>query len=222
MKAPFQGSESGGRPPRDKAAAAGPAALAQVRAYWEALREEGGVPLRSQIDPRGMESALTAAFLAEQVAPGIARFRIAGSCFTDLAAMDVRGMPVSALFAPSAREALKQAMAQVFALPARLELGLEAERGIGRPALEARLLMLPLRDDHGNCSLALGCLALSGETGRRPRRFHITRRDMSPIPADRRDAVLHPAAGFAESRAQFVPPRAVPGRPHLRLVKTDA
>jgi hypothetical protein len=195
--------------------------LAQVRAYWEALRVDGALPQRSQIDPRGIDAALTGALLCEQVAPGIARFRIAGSCFNDLAGMDVRGMPLSALFAPMARDPLSQALTQVFALPARLELTLEAERGIGRPALQARLLLLPLRDGRGACTLALGCLALSGKIGHRPRRFHITNRLVSPIMADRREAAPLPATGFAEVAPGFIPPRAKPGSPHLRLVATN-
>ena len=118
--------------------------LAEVRAYWEGLREAGALPERDKIDPRGIAGALENTFLLERVAPGIARFRIAGMQVHDLMGMDVRGMPISALFEPAGRSRLSDALEGVFATPAVLELWLEAERGIGRPALEGRLIVLPL------------------------------------------------------------------------------
>ena len=80
----------------------GYAAIAQVEAYWEALRGTRIVPKRSEIDPRGIEGALENAFIVERVAPGIARLRIAGSHLNDLMGMEVRGMPLTALFNPGA------------------------------------------------------------------------------------------------------------------------
>ena len=59
-------------------------ALAQLRAYWEGLRAEGDLPTRAQIDPRGIERALEYAFIAERIAPGVARADRLGSrcgCF---------------------------------------------------------------------------------------------------------------------------------------------
>ena len=44
-------------------------AIAEVRAYWEALRNGRQAPLRSEIDPRGIERALEHAFITERVAP---------------------------------------------------------------------------------------------------------------------------------------------------------
>ncbi len=72
------------------------AMLAEVRAYWEGLRVAGDLPRRDQIDPRGIAGALENTFLLERVAPGIARFRLAGMQLHDLMGMDVRGMPLSA------------------------------------------------------------------------------------------------------------------------------
>lgn len=53
------------------------AVLQLVRGYWEALRVAGGLPQRAQIDPRGMVDCLDKVFLIEQIAPGLARFRLA-------------------------------------------------------------------------------------------------------------------------------------------------
>jgi hypothetical protein len=150
------------------------AMLAEVRAYWEGLRVGGGLPSRDRIDPRGIAGALENTFLLERIAPGIARFRIAGMMIHDVMGMDVRGMPLSALYEPLGRNRLSDALEGVFAGPATLELWLEAERSIGRPPLEGRMLILPLTSSAGKTDLALGCLALEGVVGRAPRRFAIS------------------------------------------------
>ncbi len=150
------------------------AMLAEVRAYWEGLRDGGSLPARDHIDPRGIAGALENTFLLERVAPGVARFRIAGMQLHDLMGMDVRGMPMSALFEPAARNRLADGIEGVFSDPAVLELWLEAERGIGRPSLEGRMILLPLVGSKGETDLALGCLAMEGALGRAPRRFAIS------------------------------------------------
>lgn len=214
------------------------AMLAEVRAYWEGLREGGALPERDRIDPRGIAGALESTFLLERVAPGIARFRIAGMQLHDLMGMDVRGMPMSALYEPAARNRLADGIEGVFAGPAVLELWVEAERGIGRPNLEGRMIILPLVSLRGETDLALGCLAMEGSMGRAPRRFAISglmseeieRRSVlrceTPFEsADRRMTHLPPAtalrpvqaAGFAEHQAEFTP-RPPRSRPNLRLV----
>ncbi|MBI1172033.1 PAS domain-containing protein [bacterium] len=218
-------------------------ALAEVRAYWEGLREGGALPERDRIDPRGIAGALENTFLLERVASGIGRFRIAGMHLHDLMGMDVRGMPLSAMFEPAGRIRLADALEGVFATPAVLELWLEAERGIGRPALEGRLIVLPLTGVRGETSLALGCLAMEGSMGRAPRRFAISGlmsevierrrtnwRETPPEVVDRRLQDLPPIAavpplpatarqpaGLAEPPADFTP-RPPRGKPHLRLV----
>ncbi|HEX9856966.1 MAG TPA: PAS domain-containing protein, partial [Paracoccaceae bacterium] len=158
------------------------AMISEVRAYWEALRHGPRLPLRAQIDPRGIEGALEGAFILERVAPGIARFRLAGMQLVELIGMEVRGMPVSALFDPTGRQRLASGLEQVFTSPAVLDLRLEAERGIGRPSLTARMVVLPLRRDSDGADLALGCLATEGEIGRRPRRFFIANAMIEPLP----------------------------------------
>ena len=230
----------GGELEADKAARF--AMLAEVRAYWEGLRQGSDLPRRDAIDPRGIAGALENTFLLERVAPGIARFRIAGMQLHNLMGMDVRGMPLSSLIEPAGRSRLAEALETVFSGPAALEMWLEGERGIGRPELEARLLVLPLTAARGDVGLALGCLAMHGALGRAPRRFAIagvmSERFEQPLtgrrlagrtapelsPPDRRqpDAA---SGGLAEASGNFTPPAfepAVPrpqrGRPNLRLV----
>lgn len=148
--------------------------IAEVEAYWNGLRGTRLMPRRSEIDPRGIERALEYAFILERIAPGIARLRIAGSHLTELMGMEVRGMPVSALFTPTARKTISEKMEEVFDGPSIVELDIQAEGGIGKPVVEGRLLLLPLKSDLGDVTRILGCFVTRGSVGRTPRRFNIT------------------------------------------------
>lgn len=222
----FPGSESVPRPAMPTVLAA---PLQELRGYWEALRDHGCAPFRSQINPRGMEGALAGAFILERVAPGVARFRIAGSLIGDVVGCDARGMPLSVLFDPRGRAQLGEAVERVFAGPAMLELRLEAERGLGRPALSAQALLLPLRNEKGETDLAIGCLSLSGEPGRKARRFFTASSTVTPLQpggGESRPREEQPmrgmqalAEGFAETANEFIPRGAE--RSYLRLVRND-
>jgi len=189
--------------------------LQEVRAYWEAMRQAGRLPRRDDINPRGMASALEQVFLVEQIAPNHGRLRLAGMGLSDLLGMDVRGMPITALLEPVARARLSEALGGLFQGEHLLDLWLEAERGIGRPPLMARMLLLPLIGSQGEPDLALGCLCTKGEIGRTPRRFTISRmlREVLPLQASAAQEDLRHA--FAEPPRPFHPPK---GRAHLRLV----
>lgn len=194
----------------------GGATLQAVRGYWEALRQNGNLPRRDQIDSRGLAVALDKVFLVERIAAGQARFRLAGMQLNDLMAMDVRGMPLSSLFDPAARVRLAAELEQLFEAPSVLEIWLEAERGVGRPALSARMLLLPLVGSSGEPGLALGCLVGEGSLGRAPRRFAIAGmvRELIAQPGLR----VAPEAVVA-AVALPSPPRSL-GKPALRLVSS--
>jgi hypothetical protein len=202
--------------------------IGQVQAYWEALRAGRTVPLRSEVDPRGIEHALEYAFVLERVAPQIARFRLAGMHLNDLMGMEVRGMPLTAFFAPTARADLALRLESVFSEPAIADFALTAESGAGKPPLQARLLILPLRSDLGDITRALGCLVANGQIGRAPRRFEVDSFRFTKVEPGRPASpgpVMPVVSGFAESAKPFTGPRAsVPraqGGRHLRLVKSD-
>lgn len=191
--------------------------ITHVRAYWEALREDGALPRRMQIDPRGIEGALPYAFLVERIGSGIGRFRLAGTHVADLMGMDVRGMPFSALFSPDARSSVAERLEQVFTTPAILDLSLEAERGMAQPALEGRMILLPVQGI-AETDLALGCLVTEGRLGRSPRRFAVARALQERIGTVR---TTQSVSGFAEEQIPFDPPKPRP-HPHLRLVHSSA
>lgn len=196
--------------------------LPAVRAYWEGLREAGGgIPARAEIDPRGLASALDCVFVGERIGNGLIRLRISGMSLTDVAGLDMKGLPISTLFIPEARLRLAQVIERVFTLPQVAELHLEAERSIGRPDLAARLLLLPLKSNAGAVELVLGCLATEGQIGRAPRRFNILRAIEERIVLPGNPAVVaERESAFAEppAPAPLPPLRPLRGRPHLRLV----
>ncbi len=150
------------------------APLRNVESYWLGLCQDNQVPLRSQIDPRGMENALEYAFLMERIAPSMAKIRVAGSHLSDLMGMQIAGMPLSSLIAPSDRDRFGQAVTKLFGDPAIIKIDLKAEGGFGKPDLEGHMLLLPLRSDFGDMSRALGVFVSNGKIGRTPRRFTIT------------------------------------------------
>lgn len=198
--------------------------LSSLRAYWEALRGEELVPMRSQVDPRGIESALGIAFLAERVAPEVARFRVAGMRINGLMGMEVRGMPLSALLEPDSRVELGRTLRRVMDGPAVAELAVAGAGGLGRPRLVGRMLLMPLRAEDGSVTRILGGLALEGKIGPTPRRLEVTGMQITPLGAQAADMVdeepaAAPEPGFAEPAADF--PRRPRGRPHLRVVRND-
>ena len=107
---------------------AGSSLIAQVEAYWSDQRKDALVPTRADINPRGIEAALPNAFVLERVAPGIARFRLAGGHLCDLMGMDVRGMPITTMMDVDARVALVTPLEAVFKKPAISKISLLSAR----------------------------------------------------------------------------------------------
>jgi hypothetical protein len=157
------------------------APLAQIEGYWNALRGSRMLPLRSEIDPRGLKGALEYCFVLERIAPGLARLRVAGSHLGDLMGMEVRGMPISSFLTGSARQEFAEMLEEVFETPATASIMLSAETGFGRPPVKARMILLPVRSDLGDTSRVLGGLVTDGDIGRVPRRFDVDMIKLSPI-----------------------------------------
>ncbi|MDO5621035.1 MAG: PAS domain-containing protein [Paracoccus sp. (in: a-proteobacteria)] len=202
--------ESGARPPSGKDSTAEPGHIlhladfdqanparicAGVRAYWEGLRKGRAIPDRTDVQPAGIRGALDHAFILERIAPGAARFRLAGRHLVDLMGMEVRGMPLCALLNPSARGRLSDVLESMFKAPQIISLTLTAPADYARPALNGQMLLLPLRSDLGDVTRALGCLVTEGQIGRAPRRFDIAAEQITPlIPGAQ---VMAPTPSFA-------------------------
>ncbi|WP_299417091.1 PAS domain-containing protein [uncultured Sulfitobacter sp.] len=217
----------------------GYAPLSLVEAYWDALRAGREMPKRAEIDPRGIESALEYAFILERVAPGVARMRIAGSHLHDIMGMEARGMPLTAFFEQDARTRVAGLLEEVFQTPGTAEIMMHSTGSLGQPALDARMILLPLKSDLGDVSRILGCLVSVGELGAAPRRFDIRDTQLRRLGSAPEPSVAPPAPKaaqvFEEPKTPFTPaptppmpavqdttkPDAKKRPPYLRLVKTD-
>jgi hypothetical protein len=189
-----------------------PRPLREVEAYWELLRDGRLVPDRSEVDPRGFPGALAQSFLLERIAPGLARIRVTGRHLCDLMGIDMQGLPLTSLFVPEARLAIIEVLSAVFEEPAVARARLSSAGGIGRRALDARLLILPLRDDQGDVTRAIGCLVADGPIGRTPRRFVVNEfQSQTLIGFGRRQGAATPALPAPQEAARgtviALPPR---------------
>lgn len=179
--------------------------LAQVRAYWEGLRRAGKVPARQALDPRGLNGVLDRVFIAERIGKGLVQVRIAGSGLADFAGLDLRGLPLSCLFASETRPALAEALEEVCTAPAEAEIDLASDRGNGKAV--ARLILLPLADEDDR-KLVLGAISFAAKAERC--KFQVLRHKVvrlypaAPVPG--------PALGVVPASA----PHKAHG--HLRLV----
>ncbi|MCF2870701.1 PAS domain-containing protein [Octadecabacter sp. G9-8] len=184
-----------------------PTALNEMERYWASLPRTRGVPLRKDVDPAQMGGLLEDSFILERVAPGVARIRVAGRNIAKLIGIEPRGLPLTAAFLPEARAEVGQYLEKAFTSPGLVELALSSPRAVGQPKLHGKILMLPLRDDHGRVSRIMGVLVMSGRRGMGGRRFALSKE----IPAR-----FEPTVGL-----QVVPniPTATT-RPSLRSVAT--
>jgi hypothetical protein len=191
-----------------------------LRGYWEGLRQEGALPLRHEISPRGLGGALENAFVVERIATGMGRIRVAGSALGDVLGIEPRNMPLTMLFEPVARANLTRILEQVFTTATALDITMEAERMIGRPHLAARMILLPMRGSRGEYHQIIGALALSGTIGRAPRRFGITRMRSEALDAPASFITPTPGEAALSARLPVLEPLTLqPAKgAHLRLV----
>lgn len=155
--------------------------VAKACAHWTSLRTRRALPKRTAIDPSALADALPHIFLAEYISPRVVRLRLCGHALEDMMGMDLRGMPLTALFTAGARDDVMAALEQV-GRGARATLVLQAEPGFGQPDMVAQLALMPLTDDEGRITHVMGVIERHGEIGRRPRRFSNT--SVAPVVAE--------------------------------------
>lgn len=132
-------------------------AAAEVETYWQALRARHYVPRRADLDPRGILSALSKAFILECSDPEDPRFRIVGSDITDLFQGDLRGRLLTDLIAADRRTSVQEIVQDVCRLPALVQMELSVAT-ISGDQLELRMILLPMKDASGQIGRILGCL----------------------------------------------------------------
>ncbi|WP_159458411.1 PAS domain-containing protein [Roseisalinus antarcticus] len=198
-------------------------ALRQMERYWNELRGGHRLPQRRDVDPARLEDSLPHAFLMQRVAPNVGRLRVAGQQLTKVLGMDPRGMPLTAFFGVEARKVLSEQLRAVFDGPTIVEIPVASRRGLGRPRLSGRLLLLPLIGDDGMVSACLGALMVDGTIGSAPRRFDIApgviraERVRSPSSADLRETLLAQIEETGREGAEAPRPApALSGAPRVR------
>lgn len=164
-----------------------------LETYWESLRDGNLVPGRMQFDPRVIERALSNTFVAERVARNVVRIRVAGTELNTLLGMDVRGMPITAFFDPAAREDISRGLQAMFDTPCKTILDLSSPARLGRRAIRARLILLPMRDIQGEINRVVGCLETIGGATTSPRRFNVDRVKTEELFAASGDGILRPS-----------------------------
>lgn len=193
------------------------APLSQIEGYWDALRGARLMPLRSEIDPRGLKGALEYCFVLERIAPGLARLRVAGSHLGDLMGMEVRGMPISSFLTADSRQQFGEMLEEVFETPATAVVTLTAEQGFGRPTMTARMILMPVKSDLGDTSRILGGFVSNGDIGRAPRRFKVDRISIKTITAKEMPEPITPdrlpADAFRATERTFTPLTPKLGKP---------
>lgn len=198
----------------------------KVERYWNTVRGKRLVPSRCEIDPRGLDSVLGHAFILERITGGLARFRIAGSHLTDLTGLELRQMPLSALFLPGSRDILSDALVAVFDEPAIVRMTITSPASFGREALTGELILLPLRSDLGDIDRVLGAIVLDGRVGRTPRRIEILNQSRTSLtgyagPLHSSEEPKVPSERPAPPAPRASKPAAPVERGHLRLVVSN-
>lgn len=193
--------------------------IRQTDAYWTALYEEsGGIPLRSQVDPRGLHGVLDHAFILEgSDRAERAVFRLAGRELCQLINDDLRGSSVLSLFTETAKPRVAAMLEHMFEAPAVAQLSMCCATA---PIATASMLLMPLRSDDGAINRALGVMVTNPIPVDPPHVFELENADLRSV-RDRSDraAVFAPreappqrATEFSESQDRLG------GVPHLRLV----
>ncbi|MCK0148530.1 PAS domain-containing protein [Marivita sp. S6314] len=155
-------------------------AVQTVDRYWHRLAAQDGIPTRASIDPQAIQDALEYAFIAEHLAAGHAKLRVAGGSLSTTLGMEVTGMPLAVMITPSDRTAFAREIARTLDTPRLLSMMLCAATHPGQGDLTASLRIYPLRDTRGVTKM-LGTFVTTGPVGRTPRRFRITSINSTPI-----------------------------------------
>ncbi|MFK7755161.1 MAG: PAS domain-containing protein [Sedimentitalea sp.] len=212
--------------------------LRQAEAYWSALRNGEDMPRRSQIDPRGLQNILEYTFILERVAPSIARFRLAGAHICAITGFEVRGMPITACFTPSGRNQFSAILKDMFDQPNIAEITLIGQPYGQKSTLEARMILLPMRNDQGDVNRALGVVVAQGPRMARnvPCRFDVQSATQRPVSRGPLQQIKPPEVVPTPAKPVLAPPpppesakletpyalASIPKSvPYLRLVKTD-
>lgn len=141
--------------------------------YWNSLRTDGPVPKRSAVKPLELGALLDYAFVVEHNPFCGAKFRVVGTSVTDLLGIDVRGMPVGALLTPSVRSRFVDPLKSVFQGPSTLTARFISSAENSNDVVTSSAMFLPMANESGDVTCALGCWVTDGALGAAPRHFDV-------------------------------------------------
>ena len=133
-------------------------ALRTLGNYWNNLAD-GGVPYRSDLDPRELSDALRSIVLMERISTGNARIRISGRHLYDVLQEDGRGLPYSLMFDGDSRSLAPDILGQGFGTKCPKTLWLGCAEG----TWSGKMTLYPLRDAYGVTNMVV-----AGIEGRAP------------------------------------------------------
>ena len=179
-------------------------ALRTLGNYWNNLAD-GGVPYRSDLDPRGLSDALRSIVLMERISTGNARIRISGRHRCDVLQEDGRGLPYSLLFDGDSRSLTLDILGQVFDTECPKTLWLGCAEGTG----SGKMTLFPMRDAYGVTNMVVAGIEGSAPLAY-PVKFHA---QLTPIPVTVQERMMPLNFVDAAYRAPMVKSRA-----YLRLL----
>lgn len=166
---------------------------------------DGGVPYRSDIDPRGLSDALRSIVLMERISTGNARIRITGRYLCDVLQEDGRGLPYSLLFDCDSRSLAIDILGQVFDTECPKTLWLGCEEG----TWSGKMTLYPLRDAYGVTNMVVAGIEGSAPLAH-PIKFHA---QLTPIPVTVQERKVPLNFVYSAYRAATIKSRA-----YLRLL----
>lgn len=182
-------------------------ALDHIESYWQTLRAGRLVPCRSEVDPRGLAAALKYAFVLEHSGASGPGFRIAGTHVLDRFGSDIRGKQFPDLFASGDQQVATEAMIAVFNEPSIVRMRLAGPGGAAGSPCIGELVCLPLRDEAGGITRAIGGVACAQAGPIAPSSLTIAKQERQGL------------TGYA--RLPSLKAATPPARSHLRLVVSN-
>ena len=155
--------------------------LREIERYWQQLRGSFLLPQSGNLKAEDLKPYLSNIFIADKIAPGLVQIKTAGTGISARLGMDLRGMPLSALFRAQARGSLASAVHATLDTPEVTRLTLHAATNPLMPAIAAKMLLLPLLDNQPEPNRIFGVLTCScSRTNDRPR-FEIAKTHSYPL-----------------------------------------
>lgn len=160
--------------------------------YWDSLRGGRVLPSRMELDPSALRPHLQNTAILEISRPGSVRIRLGGARVNALIGMDVRGLPVRALFDLSERAQVSDEIEAAIGTETAVVLDVTAPAprfgGTDDGALKAQIAVLPMMDADLQPTRALYVMSpLDGtfSSANTPLRWYTKARHHIPLAAGR-------------------------------------